>query len=120
MHQSLENQHIGPGSATADLLRTRPEEKKAEGAAGQQVVGAEGPRKWHPTRAGTRSEPYERKKDGVKTVKVAFSGSKAFVERLRRYTSSLPPEMPRNTWMELVLENAMARNAGLEPPKAGR
>ncbi len=61
----------------------------------------------HCTRSGTRREPYKRKRDGVETVKTSFCATTDFAARLREYTAGLPPELPRNEWMQWVIEMAM-------------
>jgi hypothetical protein len=57
---------------------------------------------------GTRINPYARK-DGVQTVKVAFSASADFEARLRLFIAGLPATITRNEWMEQALARAMDR-----------
>jgi hypothetical protein len=60
------------------------------------------------SRSGTRASPYARK-DGIETIKVAFSASADFANRLRVFTAGLPATTSRNEWIEQVLERAMDR-----------
>ena len=65
-------------------------------------------RKVPPNRTGTRTAPYARK-DGVETVKIAFSASADFDARLRVFIGGLPPSVTRNSWIEQALSKAMAK-----------